>query len=320
MTEPARGISVFCNPDGYIVLFPHQRHKYYPVGGLLFELFGNEAYYTITENVAEIIRTLQNYKEKLTVQSVAEMCVLLYHAIEDEPYPVAAELFRCSFTKALFDISDQPALYEDCTCLGDFLMKVYAEYNDNMEGFALLVEAIAADASGMADDLDRELAAEFLGIADGLYASYTKKTNVRTKKDAVHLNTYLITSTTELLIFEYSRLKKKNKIIKQCKNCNRYFIPKGRKDATYCFLPSPQNPDKTCAEIGPQLARIERRRSDPLEREHNRRYSQLAMAARRARENKCKDIEDEMKRRLNEEMNRYNAAKYPDEHQEDNDE
>lgn len=316
MTDPVNGISVFCTQDQYVVLFPDRRYKYYPIGGLLFELFGNEAFYSVTENVAEIIRTLPDYREELTTQNIADKCELLYRAVADEPYPVAAALFRCGFQKALFDVTDRPDLYEDCACLGDFLMRVYAEYNDSMEGFALLVEAIAADTSGIADEIDRELAAEFLEIADRLYDSYSKKTNIRNKNGMVKLNTYLLTSTTDLLFFEYSRLKKKNKVIKQCVNCKRYFIPKGRKDATYCFLPSPQNPDKTCAEIGPQLARIERRRSDPLEREHNRRYSQLSMAAKRAREKKHKDIEDEMHRRLNEEMNRYNAAKYPDDHQE----
>lgn len=310
MTEHARGISVFCNPDSYTVLFPYNRYKNYPVGGLLFELFGNEAFYYITENVADMIRNLPNYHDDITPKNVSETCVLLDHAISDAAYPVAAELFCCSFRKALFDIIDQPDLYDDHTCLGDFLMEVYAEYNDSMEGFALLVEAVAAYESDQADELDRELAEEFLEIAEESYESYSKKTNIRNKNGMVHLNTYLITSPTELLIFEYCRLKKKNKVIKQCKNCKRYFIPKGRKDATYCFLPSPQNPDKTCAEIGPQLARIERRRSVPLEREHNRRYSQLYMAAKRARENKCKDIEVEMKRRLNDEMTRYNKEKY----------
>lgn len=317
MTGPASGISVFCKQDDYIVLFPNDRYKYYPVGGLLFELFGNDAYCSVTEKVMQAIQALPEYHEELSLDEATETCVKLLHSVSYEPYPAAAELFRCSFRKAFVDVYNDPALYEDCTCLGDFFMLVYAEYNDSMEGFALLVEAIAANESGTADELDREFAAEFLEIADGLYDSYSKKTNVRNKNGMVHLNTYLITNTTELLIFEYTRLKKKNKVIKQCVNCKRYFIPKGRKDAMYCFLPSPQNPDKTCAEIGPQLARIERRRSDPLEREHNRIYSQLSMAAKRAREKKCKDIEDEMKRRLNAEMSRYNAVKYPEDNQEE---
>ncbi len=43
-----------------------------------------------------------------------------------------------------------------------------------------------------------------------------------------------------------------NITICKCKNCGKYFIPKGstRKDVKYCDNPSPQNPNKRCIELG----------------------------------------------------------------------
>ena len=49
-------------------------------------------------------------------------------------------------------------------------------------------------------------------------------------------------------------------------------------------MPSPQNPKRCCKDIAPQLARTEKRRNDPLERDHNRKMSKLGMAAKRARD------------------------------------
>ncbi len=103
-------------------------------------------------------------------------------------------------------------------------------------------------------------------------------------------------------MLEYCILKKNNKIIKQCKNCQKYFIPI-RKNAVYCYFPSLQNPEKTCNQIGPQIDRIDRRKNDTVEAEHYKRYQQLIMAKKRKEE--AGEDSTHFKQRLKEEAKRY---------------
>lgn len=47
-----------------------------------------------------------------------------------------------------------------------------------------------------------------------------------------------------------------------CKNCRREFITYARTDRYYCDSPAPQDPTKTCAEIGPKLIYQQRYHDD----------------------------------------------------------
>ena len=64
-------------------------------------------------------------------------------------------------------------------------------------------------------------------------------------------------------------MRKENKLIKQCTNCGRIFIPRHRSDTTlFCDAPSPQNSSKTCKIIGPQINRQRKKKENPSEKEH----------------------------------------------------
>ena len=95
------------------------------------------------------------------------------------------------------------------------------------------------------------------------YECYTRKCSVRHIKGNVSVQTHRIRNYLQLLVFEMCRMKKEKKVIKQCLCCGRYFIPSKRMDSMFCQLPSINNPKKTCAEIGPQIKRQERRKLDP---------------------------------------------------------
>lgn len=90
---------------------------------------------------------------------------------------------------------------------------------DHVLTFIEFLECIAADASGLADSRQEEIAKIFKDSADELYEAYTKKCSVRRTKEGVSVETNQIVNLIQLLIFEYCRLKKENKLIKQCANC-----------------------------------------------------------------------------------------------------
>ena len=74
------------------------------------------------------------------------------------------------------------------------------------------------------------------------------------------------------------------------------------KRSIFCNNPSPQNPDRSCKEIGPQIRRQQKRETDMIEKQYHRNYTSKAMAAKRARDKGENDnyFYDEM-RRLSEE-------------------
>lgn len=89
-------------------------------------------------------------------------------------------------------------------------------------------------------------------------------------------------SVGQFLLRCYER--KNNRIIKKCENCGRLFIPQKRNDAIFCMKQSPQNPNKTCKEIGAQERKKLKITIDPLEKNRHREYSKWSMAIKRARE------------------------------------
>lgn len=175
---------------------------------------------------------------------------------------------------------------------------------DHIQIFSLFVDSVSANASNIADDFQKDVAQVFISSAEKLYECYTRKCSVRHIEDNVSIKTHQITNFLQLFTFEFCRMKKEGKMIKQCLNCGRYFIPAKRIDSIYCHAPSKQNPNKTCAEIGPQIKRKERRQSDLKEREHHNITCRLYNMVRRAKEKGDsqeliifyeKQIDDEMK-------------------------
>lgn len=309
MAGIGRGINVYYENNKYIVFFADENYRHYTVGGLLFELFADEAFYMITEKVEHMIKCFPDYQVEFSADSITAGFQWLYGTIEDEELPVATELFRSYFNEVIHDTLDQMPSTDTYSCVGAFFMECFQIYMEHMSSFSLFVDALSADESGSTDDFDKICASVFRGVAEELYEEYRKKCSVRRKRDKVSVTTHRITNPIQLLTFEYCRMKKNNKVLKQCANCGRYFIPKVRNDAVYCFAPSPQNPSKPCLEVGPQIARIERRRSDPVESKHNRNYSKFAMAAKRARDAGESQLLPGCQKRMNEEMKRYYAEK-----------
>lgn len=99
--------------------------------------------------------------------------------------------------------------------------------------------------------------------------------------DGAFRKMYSINSVFSLLLFEVINCTEKEVTIKKCKNCNKYFIPEGRKDTLYCAYPSPQDKEKTCREIGAQVARANKEKTDVVTQEYRKRYLTHKMKVRR---------------------------------------
>ena len=94
-------------------------------------------------------------------------------------------------------------------------------------------------------------------------------------------NVYGIKNTISFLSFEYANCLNLDIHVRKCENCGMYFVVSGRSDKIYCSYSAPQNHEKTCREIGPQLKRAEKEKTDEPTKEYRKLYMRIKMQAKR---------------------------------------
>lgn len=99
------------------------------------------------------------------------------------------------------------------------------------------------------------------------------------------IDIYSIYNFESLTIFELLQMEKNNVLVKICKNCGCIFVD-GRSDAIYCSGPAPQDITKTCRQIGAQVARTNKEKTDITVSEYRKLYLKLKMTIKRHPENK----------------------------------
>lgn len=92
---------------------------------------------------------------------------------------------------------------------------------------------------------------------------------------------YTLKSSISLLLFDMANSINQEANFKKCPNCEYVFVPDGRSDTIYCSYPSPQNKDKTCREIGAQIARANKEKNDIVTREYRKTYMRYKMKTQR---------------------------------------
>lgn len=92
---------------------------------------------------------------------------------------------------------------------------------------------------------------------------------------------FTIKSSLSLILFETAHVLDSQTPILKCKNCGQYFVPTGRSDSIYCSYPSPQDPEKTCKDIGAQVSRSNKEKTDVTTKEYRRVYMRYKMLMRR---------------------------------------
>ncbi len=313
MYEIAHGINIYYKNQKEFrntVFLSDGTVRYYDDGAMLFEVIGDDAIYMLTEKPSSMIRAFPDRQEPVTRESITDCFKWLYGTIEDDDRPVATELFRSSFNDAIQQVAAETESAEQYATVEDFFMECYEIYLDHVKTFCVFVQAVAANASGIADEFQQSVAEVFLSSADDLYSAYTKKCSVRHEDGHVSVETVLITNFLQLLTFEHCRMKKSRKAIKECGNCRRLFIPTGRVDTIYCPLPAPGYPGKTCKEIGAQVRRTQKRQFDPKEHEHHNTICKLHNIVRRAKESRdSDDVISYYQRQIDDEMKKYASEK-----------
>ena len=96
---------------------------------------------------------------------------------------------------------------------------------------------------------------------------------------------YPVNTIKEYFNVYFYYLYNKNKIIKECQNCHKYFLPLNVTTQKYCNNISPQNPNKTCKEIGRNRSYKNNLKTESklIQYEHERTWQCLYQRKRRAK-------------------------------------
>lgn len=304
----ANGIKVYyknCKDFSNIVFFYDELSKYYDDGEMLLELISDESVYMMTEKTKNMIMAFPNKNAYVSEDSIGECFKWLYDTINDDDILISTELFRSSFNDIVNQVLENLESENECETVEDFFMECYKIYEEYIDNFYILVKAVAANASGIADDFQKAIAESFILLTDD-YKTYTEKCHVQRKDGYTIVETIHIKNLFQLLAFEYCRMKKSRKAIKECVNCGRLFIPIGRIDTIYCSSPAPKYWGKTCKDIGAQLRRTKKRQSNLIEHEHHNKICQLYNAIRREKERKgSNDIISYYRQQIDAEVTKY---------------
>lgn len=92
---------------------------------------------------------------------------------------------------------------------------------------------------------------------------------------------YTINSSMSLLLFDFAHAWKNDVAFVKCKNCGKFFVPVGRADSKYCSFVVDEETGKTCKDVGAQITRSEKEKSDATIKEYRRIYMKLNMTVKR---------------------------------------
>ncbi len=74
------------------------------------------------------------------------------------------------------------------------------------------------------------------------------------------------------LYYDFFSGIRKNHIPNKCKNCGKYFLIRGGQYYSYCDRPLPDEPDKTCRDVGSRRRYADKCKNDPIWQVYNRAY------------------------------------------------
>lgn len=101
-----------------------------------------------------------------------------------------------------------------------------------------------------------------------------------------YMHVYEVNSIKDIINTYFYFFLQENITVMQCSNCGTYFIPANRSNSKYCTNPLPNNPNKTCRDIGATL--FYKNSRTPVDIEHNRTKATLSKRISRCLDDKKK--------------------------------
>lgn len=114
--------------------------------------------------------------------------------------------------------------------------------------------------------------------------------DLKKKKNLLYLKAYGIINLQDFFNVYLDYFINNSFVLRKCRNCGKYFIPSSRSDSKYCDNVSPQNPSKTCRDIGSKLFYKDKRDSNPVTKAYSTARNTISKRVSRCDKNDIKKL------------------------------
>ena len=290
------GLPVWFDGKKYTVFY-NGKSKEYPIGGLACEYSRFKPY-----TLKDVIMKCPVFDKPTTSKEMRdESAKWFIDALFDTYDPVTAVMIftdmRSLVNDYLWPDEETDIDYELNEGIGDDKVKEFILKDSGIEQFntdtigALLLSAYYSFAISYAafyhclellvnDGGEEEDVSRFMGF----FSENIEFQHIEYKLvllEGKFAEVFTIKSSLSLILFETAHVLDNQTQIVKCKNCGHYFVPTGRSDSIYCTYPSPQDSEKTCKEIGAQVRRSNKEKTDITTKEYRKVYMRYKMLIRR---------------------------------------
>ena len=254
----------------------------YPLGMLSCRIFQGETYRDLSCVVRNYVLMYPDSDTPYSASALGEAKEYITQCFQYGEFRPASHLGLASFVRIMdtisyFDPDEYLYQIEDAFEQGnelmipvsavltvkDFLKLCYDFYLvDLVNGHDAFV-ALASIQAGINAGDDNELCSRFVEETKKLPAVEMKL--VYDPEKMTFNSIYRVTSFQAYMALEYMRMMDQNVKFRRCQNpaCGKFFVAQ-RTTAKYCDFPSPQNEQKTCKELYPQIVSREKMTRDIL--------------------------------------------------------
>ena len=304
------GLAVTFDGKGYTLLSPGHV-KEYPVGGLICE------YCRLAPTaIKEVILACSNLDTPVTAESATAITLGFHEKLYEAFPPVTATMISLEFQNNTFDwitairedrldeltqghyiVNEQDAIQQfifegtpyksfGCETLLQMMLSNYFSFALTYVNTKYMFMHIFDEKEGQQDQRENVYSACSQFYGDMMDMQHIDFRIVAMENDLQHM--YTIKSSLSLILFEVANCIQNEQQLVKCANCGHFFVPEGRSDIIYCSYTSPQNRDKTCREIGAQVARANKEKNDVVTKEYRRAYMRHQMMTKRHPHDKVK--------------------------------
>ena len=298
------GLHLVTNENGYTVMCGESRD--YPYGGIITELnemnpmkikdalLGVKAYFSYEMGTEEASKGFALFYDELrkyyglasTAMIQAEfLSIIDDYKTAEQPKDIKEYVDMVSglVGDKIKEFILEDTGYDDFGFdnFGQFLLTAYANFAHSITTLKYAVASMLDDNRYNISDFDSQKGYDLIGAlcTDMLAVQHIEFRIIKIEKAFRKL--YTVNTVISLMLFEVINCMENDIQFTKCENCGKIFVPEGRKDTKYCSNPSPQNPEKTCREIGAQVARANKEKTDVVTKEYRRRYLSHKMKVRR---------------------------------------
>lgn len=297
------GLAVTYDGKSYTLMCPEHIREY-PVGGLICEYCR-----LAPTEIKEIILACQGLDKAAVPDNVGPVLMEFHNKLFESFPPVIATMISLEFQNTAQDwmaairenriveladyytihegdqiqqfiLKDTPYQEFGCDTVLQMMLSCYFSFSQDYVHTKYMFERIVEPKEGLEKEREKVVSA-YIEMCSSIIDIQHIDFRILATADKGLESLFTIKSSLSLLLFEISHSIQLNQEFTRCSNCGHIFVPEGRSDAIYCLYPSPQNKNKTCREIGAQVARANKEKNDIVTKEYRKAYMRHQMMTKR---------------------------------------